>query len=173
MTHDSTRRLGSLLSSSRVVSRAQTGLPEKFMSMVQGQDVVRCGEAHMAPEFPNKAIFVVSFALVGLVPPFSPFFYDVLHFYGIQMLHLGPNSIFILAIFAHLCEMFVRVMSMLPLFRHFFMLCQLKAPATSGGCALQLRSQRSADFIPLSLRKKWDNWKADWFYTRLPNYPRL
>ena len=46
----------------------------------------------------------------GLVPPFSPFLEEVLAFYQIQLLHLHPNSILILAIFAYLCEAYLGVM---------------------------------------------------------------
>ena len=38
----------------------------------------------------------------GLVPPFSPFLEGVLAFYQIQLLHLHPNSVLILAVFAYL-----------------------------------------------------------------------
>ena len=36
----------------------------------------------------------------GLVPPFSRFFYAVLHHYGLHALHIHPNSILLLSIFA-------------------------------------------------------------------------
>ena len=38
----------------------------------------------------------------GLVPPFSDFLLAILEVYQIQLLHLHPNSLLILAIFAHL-----------------------------------------------------------------------
>ena len=40
----------------------------------------------------------------GLVPPFSDFLEAILETYQIQLLHLHPNSILILSIFAYLCE---------------------------------------------------------------------
>ena len=39
----------------------------------------------------------------GLVAPFSPFLLAMLEHYQIQLLHLHPNSITILAIFAYTC----------------------------------------------------------------------
>ena len=44
----------------------------------------------------------------GLVPPFSDFLLAILEVYQIQLLHLHPNSILILAIFAHFCEVLDR-----------------------------------------------------------------
>uniref|UniRef100_J3N230 Uncharacterized protein n=1 Tax=Oryza brachyantha TaxID=4533 RepID=J3N230_ORYBR len=69
--------------------------------------------------------------------------------------------------------MFVGVLPTLLLFRHFFILCRLKSPSEVGGRAFELWGQQEDDFIPLSLRKKWDDWETDWFYTRLPDHPRL
>ena len=43
----------------------------------------------------------------GLVPPFSDFLKAILETYQIQLLHLHPNSILILSIFAYLCEAYV------------------------------------------------------------------
>ena len=45
----------------------------------------------------------------GLVPPFSDFLLAILEVYQIQLLHLHPNSILILAIFAYFCEAYVGI----------------------------------------------------------------
>ena len=42
----------------------------------------------------------VSAIIAGLVPPFSEFFLVVLRLYNLQALHLHPNSVLLLAIFA-------------------------------------------------------------------------
>jgi hypothetical protein len=47
--------------------------------------------------------------MAGLVPPFSPFFVEVLETYTIHMVHLVPNTVVTLALFAHTCEMFIGV----------------------------------------------------------------
>ena len=50
---------------------------------------------------PEKAYpFFCRSVIAGLVPPFSPFFMAVLDHYGIQPLHLRPNSYLLLSIFA-------------------------------------------------------------------------
>ena len=43
----------------------------------------------------------------GLVPPFSRFFYAVLHHYGLHALHIHPNFIILMSIFAFYCEAFM------------------------------------------------------------------
>jgi hypothetical protein len=58
--------------------------------------------------------------MVGLIPPFSRFFHEVLDFYEIHALHLAPNAVMTLAIFAHLCEMFIGVRPTMRLFQSFF-----------------------------------------------------
>ena len=40
----------------------------------------------------------------GLIPPFSAFFNAVLEHYQIHMLHLDPQSVTLLAVFAFVCE---------------------------------------------------------------------
>ena len=56
---------------------------------------------------PGRIVIFVSFFAVGLVPPFSTFFLQVLDTFGVQLAHLSPNSVVILAIFTHFCEMFI------------------------------------------------------------------
>jgi hypothetical protein len=55
----------------------------------------------------------------GLVPPFSLFFTAILEHYHISVLHLHPNSVTILAIFAFWCEAFVGIFPSVALFRSF------------------------------------------------------
>ena len=58
----------------------------------------------------------------GLVPPFSPFLEAVLAFFQVQLLHLHPNSILILAVFAYLCEAYLGLKPTVGLFRCFYTL---------------------------------------------------
>jgi hypothetical protein len=64
---------------------------------------------------PRDFVFFAAYALVGLVLPLSSF-------HGLQLQHLYPNSIRLVAIFVHLCEMFVGVRPSVWLFRRFFIL---------------------------------------------------
>nr|CAE03835.3 OSJNBb0013J13.12 [Oryza sativa Japonica Group] len=165
---------GSVLPPSRIVSERQAGLPRRFMpESATGREVVALGEGRPAPHYPGRSVFFLSFAMAGLVPPFSIFFMDILEFYDLQMAHLTPNAIMTLAIFAHLCEMFIGVRPSLRLFRWFFTVQPVSPPTVVGGCNFQPRGQVLNRYIPCVLRKKWDDWKSDWFYTPLADEARL
>lgn len=94
---------------------------------------VRAGGPRQRPRYPDRSMHHLSIAMAGLIPPFSRFFYEVMDFYEIHALHLAPNAVMILAIFAHLCEIFVGVRPLMRLFQFFFV-PQLQQPAVVGGC---------------------------------------
>nr|AAT77913.1 hypothetical protein [Oryza sativa Japonica Group]ABF99468.1 retrotransposon protein, putative, unclassified [Oryza sativa Japonica Group] len=165
---------GSVLPPSRIVSERQAGLPRRFMpESATGREIVTLGEGRPAPCYPGRSVFFLPFAMAGLVPPFSSFFMDVLEFYDLQMAHLTPNAVMTLAIFAHLCEMFIGVRPSLRLFRWFFTVQSVSPPSVVGGCYFQPRGLVLNRYIPCVLRKKWDDWKSDWFYTPLADEARL
>jgi hypothetical protein len=58
---------------------------------------------------PGDFVFFAAYALARLVPPLSSFFLTLLEYYGLQLQHLSPNSIALVAIFIQLYEMFVGV----------------------------------------------------------------
>jgi hypothetical protein len=70
---------------------------------------VKSRAASLANMRPGDFIFFAAYALAGLVPPLSSFFLMSLEYYGLQLQHLSPNSIALVAIFVHLCEMYVGV----------------------------------------------------------------
>ena len=75
------------------------------MMAAQGNDgaaVLKVGSA--LPEDKGSTFYplFVSTIAAGLVPPSSEFFLSVLRQYNLQALHLHPNSILLLAIFARL-----------------------------------------------------------------------
>ena len=59
-------------------------------------------------EFPsedtNQVVMFKSFYEKGFVLPAGAFFRRLLHFYGLEVTHLKPNSIAQIAMFIHLCE---------------------------------------------------------------------
>jgi hypothetical protein len=65
---------------------------------------------------PSEFIFFTSYALAGLVLPFSSFFFMLQEPYDLQSHHLSPHSITLVAIFIHLCEMYVGKWSSMRLF---------------------------------------------------------
>jgi hypothetical protein len=95
--------------------------------------------------------FVFSaYALAELVPLLSSFFLMLLEYYGLQLQHLSPNSITLLAIFVHFCEMFVGVRPLVRLFRRFFIKGCEPAPTAIGGYYFQRRTQDLSRYIALS-----------------------
>ena len=69
----------------------------------------------------------------GLIPPFSTFFNVVLSHYQIHMMHLGPESITLLVVFAYVCEAMIGIPPSVALLRHFFSL-RLSDPTQCLGC---------------------------------------
>lgn len=89
-----------------------------------------------------------------------------------------------MAIFAHVCEMFVEVMPSVELFRYFFVLCRTSlassapgVPAqrqTVGGCCFCMRSSSRAEFVSFTSCEKWEQWERKWLYVEPPAAsPRL
>jgi hypothetical protein len=69
---------------------------------------VKSGATSLANMRPGDFISFAAYALAGLVPPLSSFL-TLLEYYGLQLQHLSPNSIALVAIFIHLCEMYVGI----------------------------------------------------------------
>ena len=109
----------------------------------------------------------------GLVPPFSEFLLAILEVYQIQLLHLHPNSILILAIFAHFCEAYIGIRPSVALFRSFSSL-RSTAPGERLGCvSFRIATARSDNYIPIAWRgenaitmvtKKVDGFRNRWLF---------
>ena len=77
--------------------------------------------------------FFIDALWAGLVPPFSAFFNAVLSHYQIHMLHLDPQSVSLLPVFAFGCKAMVGIPPSVALLRHFFSL-HLTSPRQYSGC---------------------------------------
>jgi hypothetical protein len=99
--------------------------------------------------------------LAGLVPPFSPFFLATVDHYQIQALHLHPNSILILSVFAYACEEFVGVMPSMALFRHYNII-RVTARTQNSGCA-SFRVAEGRPFIHMNWNKK-ESFQRRWVF---------
>ena len=66
--------------------------------------VVRMGSALPSALPVNAYPFFSGSVMAGLVPPFSPFLMAVLDHYGVQPLHLRPDSYLLLSIYTFYCE---------------------------------------------------------------------
>ena len=105
------------------------------------------------------------------MPPFSSFLEEILTFYQIQLLHLHPNSILILAIFAYLCEAYLGVMPSVPFFRSFYVLRNTAAGERSGCVSFRIADGMGGVYIPMSwdgdkpvtrVTKKVDDFRQRW-----------
>jgi hypothetical protein len=106
------------------------------------------------------------FLLVGLVPPMSLFFHMVLMDYGILLADLHPNSVLVLAIFQHLCEMFLGIKPSIALFRHFYY-PRVEVRMLAGSVAFRLRDHLSKHYITID-KKKNEEWRHKWCFMRFP-----
>jgi hypothetical protein len=107
-------------------------------------------------------IFFTAYTLAELVPPLSSFFLTLLEYYRLQLQHLSPNSITLVVIFVHLCEMYVGVRPSVRLFRRFFMLKAVSPrPPLIGGYYFQRQTQGYARYIaPISPGRR-ERWRED------------
>jgi hypothetical protein len=105
--------------------------PEHFQTE-EALDTVRCLLGWTTPVFAGRIqagttslgdlatgefVLFVSYLSCRLALLISSFFLLVLEEFGLQLQHLTPNSILQVAIFVHLCEMFVGVAAYTSLFR--------------------------------------------------------
>ena len=88
----------------------------------KGKTELRAGSAEPEASKSTFYPFFMSSVVAGLVPPFSDFFYAILSHYKLQALHLHPNSVLLLSIFAFYCEAYVGVMPFAALLCHFLFL---------------------------------------------------
>jgi hypothetical protein len=124
---------------------------------------------------PGYVLSFVSFHKWGFRVPASRFMRAILHFYGVELHNLSPNSIAQAAIFAAVCEGFLGIAPHWDLWTHLFS-AELFASTTgerrvrmavrAGGCILQLRLARAQQYIPAVLVSSNKGWHRRWFYLR-------
>ena len=108
--------------------------------------------------------YFVNALWVGLIPPFSDFFNAVLSHYQIHMMHLGPDSITLLAVFAFVCEAMVGILPSVALLRHFFAL-RLVDPTQCSGCVSFIAAPESvASGIDFGLPPPAPGFRERWLY---------
>jgi hypothetical protein len=97
----------------------------------------------------------------------------LLHHYEVELHNFNPNSIAQAAIFAEVCEGFLRIDPHLDLWTHLFSLeffaamseaKKVRMAVRAGGCTLQLRLRRAQQYIPATLASSNKGWQNRWFY---------
>ena len=100
----------------------------------------------------------------GLIPPFSAFFNAVLEHYQIHMLHLDPQSVTLLAVFAFVCEAMAGMAPSVALLRHFFSL-HLTDPQQSSGCvSLHAVVATAGEGIDFELPPSTSEFRTRWVF---------
>ncbi len=114
----------------------------------------------------GRMVVVEDFVRCGFLPPPSEFLLLILNFYGLSLLHLNPNSIAFLSIFAHLCEAYIGVVPFIYLFRFFYELRWMEGTRVSGCCGFRLRDGMKARYIPFQNHSSRGQWRSKWFYIK-------
>jgi hypothetical protein len=96
------------------------------------------------------------------------FLHGLLQFYRIELVHLAPNSITIIATFIHLCEAFLGITPHFHLWRHFFDLKKTSKGVVVGSVSFMLRRNMKQEYIDLALPDNTTSWKQGWFYLDNP-----
>jgi hypothetical protein len=118
---------------------------------------MRRGVTSLTGMQPGEFVYFASYALSGLMLPFSTFLFTLLEYYDLQLQHLLPHSITLVTIFVHLCEMYVCVRSSVHLFWRFHMLHSSKRnPAPLGGYYFQHRTKGPSMYIVALSPGRWD-----------------
>jgi hypothetical protein len=124
---------------------------------------------------PGYVLSFVSFHERGFGVPASRYMRAILHFYGVELHNLNPNSIAQAAIFAAVCEGFLGIDPHWDLWTHLFSaepfasttgVKRVRMAVRAGGCILQLRQARAQQYIPAILVSSNKGWQRRWFYLR-------
>ena len=157
------------------------------MGLLQSQAVIqwRAGEGEDYPfEGTLETILFRDFVERGFAVPVSKFVHALLHFWGIQLHHLTPQSILHLSIFTHFCEAFLGILPHFHLVQHFFILIPIPnatKPAVIEGCELVLHPETRDEYLSYKPAGKGVEWKSFWFHVgnfesplpeRIPGAPK-
>jgi hypothetical protein len=115
----------------------------------------------------SEIVLFVPFIQHGLGLPAYPFLHGLLHYYGITLNHLNPNSILHLSIFVHFYEIFLGIPPSITLFCYFFKLkphLDAANPHVLGGAGIQFRLRKKKEYLHYTLVDSVKNWRTEWFY---------
>jgi hypothetical protein len=162
--------------------------PRRFQSQTQ-LDLVRRLLGWTAPEHAGKIraskiplrdlaagefVLFNSYAMCRLVPPISSFFLLLLEEFGLQLQHLTPHSVLLVAVFTHFMEMFVGVCPCTAIFRHFYALVGTgRSKREVGAYYFQLRHGMANSYISAFSSSKWEDWREGWVIAKADPHDRL
>jgi hypothetical protein len=121
----------------------------------------------------DKIIVMTSFVQRRFGLSSCEFLCGLLHHYKIELIHLNPNSILQIVVFAHLCETYLAVHPKFPLFKHYFLKYQPNTDKHQiiGGVAIQTCQRRNFLNPPLKSSLKGCHKQSFYCKTHEPNLP--
>jgi hypothetical protein len=162
--------------------------PHRFQSQTQ-LDLVRLLLGWTAPEQSGKIraskislrdlaagefVLFNSYAMCGLVPPISSFFLLLLEEFGLQLHHLTPHSVLLVAVFGHFMEMFIGVRPCTAIFRNFYALVGMgRSKRKVGAYYFQLRHGMANSNISAFSSSKWEEGREGWVIAEADPHNRL
>jgi hypothetical protein len=129
---------------------------------------VRAGKIPLRDLAAGEFVLFNSYIMCGLVPPISSFFLLILEEFGLQLHHLTPHSVLLVAVFAHFMEMFVGVHPCTTIFKHFYTLVGTRKAKRS-----EIRHGMVGSYIAAFSSSKWEDWREGWVITAVDPHDRL
>jgi hypothetical protein len=135
---------------------------------------IRAGKIPLRDLAAGEFVLFNSYVMCGLVPPISSFFLLLLEEFSLQLHHLTPHSILLVAVFAHFMEMFVGVRPYTTIFRHFYALVGTgRSRREVGAYYFQLRHGMASSYISAFSSSKWEDWRKGWVIAEADPHDRL
>ncbi|KAJ1265177.1 hypothetical protein BS78_08G059500 [Paspalum vaginatum] len=125
-----------------------------------------CKGEEAPTEDTHEAVVFASFFIRGLRLPIFSFVRGLLNFYSIDLTHLNPKSILQIAIFIHLCEAFLGIISHFGLWKYLYH-CEPdmrdEVLQVIGDASFKPRHGRKSMYLDIPLNDSNRGWHADCF----------
>lgn len=119
-------------------------------------------------------VLFVPYLRAGLRLPESDFLIEVLNHYRIELVHLVPNSVLVLSIFAHMFEAFLGITPSLCLFRFYYQIIRnKKGSGALGSLYFKFQDTDKRVFPFLATKNSNPSWNKKWFYSEVPKESRI
>jgi hypothetical protein len=136
-------------------------------------------KAAAGEEFPTEdvkeQVVFTSFFERGFNLSVGGFFYGLLYYYKLELVHLVPNSITVVPTFIHFGEAYLGISPHLLLWRYLFCVKSTgKRSGPVGAVMFCLRSGLKTEWIDSDLPDNTAGWRSEWFCIpdQLPGLPR-
>jgi hypothetical protein len=132
------------------------------------------GELFPSEDIKEQVVFA-SFLERGFNLLVGDFFWGLLYYYNLELVHLVSNSITVVSTFIHFCEAYMGISPHFLLWRYLFCVKSTgKRSGPIGVVMFSLRSRLKAEWIDTDLPENTAGWRSEWFYIvdQIPGLPR-